>query len=120
MAITKLQRQRGLKETKALADFAARITDVEFKSDIYRVVERARKRYGYTRDQKLAEILKYIDLGARVVNDLVNETAFTKQYVAELLRDLERGGKIDCEYIQINPTGPKTAVYRPTRKPVNS
>jgi hypothetical protein len=120
MAITKTQRHRYLKETKALAEFAARVTGADFKSDIYRIVERYRKRYGYTREQKLEETLRYIDLGARVVNDLVNETAFSKQEVAELLRDLERSGELACEYIQINPTGPKTAVYRRATKPVKS
>lgn len=112
-AISKIQRQRGLKFASVISELAAKAPDDEIKSKMYGVVDATRKKYGYTREQKKVEISRCLDLGARTRFDIVNETPFNKQDIQELLNELVTDEIVRVEYIQINHVGPKTPHYSP-------
>lgn len=93
--LTPKQHRIGLAYADRLAELAAEAPDDGVsKRDVYRAVDAIRQRYGWTHEQKLAEILRVVRLGASQVADMVRETRFREQEVKELCQRLVEAGRL--------------------------
>jgi lipase chaperone LimK len=86
--LTIRQRRRGLEFADRIAGLALEAPDDRTKQIIYSARNAIQKLYGFTREQKKAELVRLIDLGAANITDLIQESGFSKNDVYELTREL--------------------------------
>lgn len=99
--LTSRQRRRGKEYAEELAGLAARAPDSDTKRRVYAAVSACRRKYGYSPEQKLAELLRVIGLGASSINDLVAETPFPRQEIVDLVKQLEQSRRVRIEYLSV-------------------
>lgn len=104
-------RHRALNFAKSLSEFASKAPDDEIKSGVYSIVNATRKKYGYSRDDKKAEIAYCVGLGAATRDDLVRETPFRGQELHELLTEMVRDGRLRATEAALNKVGPRVTLY---------
>lgn len=77
-----------------MAELARSAPNDDAKEVQYAAVHKLRIKYGFSIDDKIAEVLECIRLGAVTINDIAAETGFRSKDVYELVAELERRKQI--------------------------
>lgn len=105
-------RRRVLDFADRLSQLAAESPNDDTRQITYRAVNEVRSKYGFRRDEKKAEILRLVKLGASTPGDLINETRFHRDDVFAIIRELETEELVVVKKMQLSGHGrPSLCVF---------
>lgn len=110
--LTSKTRRAALEFADEIAKIAVEAPDDVTKSELYKVVNSMRRRYGYSDTEKLEEILKAIDLGATTIGDLVRETCFPAETIHWGTKLLEAHQMIEFRRLSLTGKGRPSLMIR--------
>ncbi|HKX84576.1 MAG TPA: hypothetical protein VJL58_10190, partial [Pyrinomonadaceae bacterium] len=73
---------------------------------VYRIVHFIRQQFGFSDQEKLAAVVRFIGLGAATIDELVDETNFRKQEIYELVGQLEATKRVKLQSFSDGRPGP--------------
>lgn len=111
--MTARKRRAVLEFAGRLAELAAEAPNDDAKRQVYIAVNRLRKTYGYSEQEKRQVILDKIGLGASSVADLIKETGFAQPDVHRLTKELEAAGLIKLQKISHSGNGRPALLFFP-------
>jgi hypothetical protein len=110
--VSRSTRIKGLKVADQIAKLAATLPDAFGKQEIYRTAQNLRTHYGWTDEEKDAEILKFVRIGCNTYQDLVNELGLSAEVLAVRVKAMVAAGKLDVSSFGNGGPGRKTALIR--------
>lgn len=87
-------RRRVLEFAERVALLAAEAPNEDTKKAVYTAVNKMRRQYGFSKEEKRAEIFRQIGIGAATVADIIRETKYHADDVHEITRELEVEGLV--------------------------
>jgi hypothetical protein len=121
--LTKLsfkKRRRGLIFAELLRCAASAAPDEELKADVLRLAGSVERRYGFSPEEKKEAVMAMILNGAQTRMDLVVETGFNPQDIAQIVKSLETEGRVKSERLSVHGTGRPSQIIKPVVVKVGS
>lgn len=110
--LTSAERRTALTFADEIAVLAVRSPDQVTKSELYKVVNSVRRRFGFSEQEKLEEILRAIELGAATIADLTRETSFPAEVVHWGTKLLEEHRLIEFQRLSLTGKGRPSLMIR--------